>query len=163
MKEAVRKFKETVEIKSSRFNKIRSHRYFSVTVFALCALLVFCFHVWQRVRVVNLVHEVGLLRQEYDSLLDNKKKLHSAIARLSTAARIQSFAADSLGLKPVPAEQLLTLVPERQRPHRPDELQQMFTALKRIADYMPVVEETKVKAGVIEEIEVDSTLNSWNR
>lgn len=163
MKEAVRKFKETVEIKSSRFNKIRSHRYFSVTVFALCALLVFCFHVWQRVRVVNLVHEVGLLRQEYDSLLDNKKKLHSAIARLSTATRIQSFAADSLGLKPVPAEQLLTLLPARQRQHRPDELQQMFTALKRFADYMPVVEETKVKAGVIEEIEVDSNLNSWNR
>lgn len=162
MREAVRKFKETVEIKSSRFNKLRSHRYFAVTVFAVCALLVFCFHVWQRVRVVNLVHEVSLLRQENESLLDSKKKLHSKISRLSTATRIQIYASDSLGLQPVPAEHLRTLMPLRQRQHQPDELQQMITTFQRFADFMPVVEETKAKAGIIEDIEIDSTLNSWD-
>lgn len=163
MREAVRKFKETVEINSSTFNKIRSHRYFPITVLFCLSLMVACFHVWQRVKVVTLAKEIGGLKQENAALLDDKKKLYSELASLSTASRIEQFAVDSLGLKPVEADRLLTLERKEIIPSQPDELSQMMTAIKRIADFLPVIEETRAKAGVVEDIKIDSSINGWEK
>ena len=62
MKEAVRRFKETIEIKSTIFNRVRSHRYFSISMLVAACLFAACFHVWQRVKVIELVKEVSQLQ-----------------------------------------------------------------------------------------------------
>jgi cell division protein FtsL len=157
MKEAVRRFKETIEIKSTIFNRLRSHRYFSISVLVAACLFAACFHVWQRVKVIELVKEVSQLQAENKSLLDDYKKVHSDIASLSMASRIERYARDTLGLAPVEVDRLYTLV----RGDRPaadhDELVVMLSAIKRVADYMPVVAETRADARVLHGVRFDST------
>lgn len=161
MREAVRKFKETVEIKSTTFNKIKSHRYFPMAVILTLFLTAACIHIWQRVRVVSLVKEIAHLKQENASLLDNKKKLYSEIAALTTASRIGKYAIDTLGMKPVPADRLLTLIPNEHESKRPDDLALLLNAIKRVVDYMPVIEETRASATGVENLNVDSLELGW--
>ncbi len=163
MRQAVRKFKETVEINSSTINKLKSHKYFSISLLCFSCLVVACIHLWQQVTVVSLVKDISHLQKENDVLLDSKKKLYSRIASLSTSSRIERYAVDSLGLCLVDADKMLTLVPKDVVVSHPDELQQMLTAVKRIAKYLPVIEETRAKAGAVENIVVDSSINGWGR
>lgn len=157
MKEAVRKFKETIEIKSSVLNRLRSHRYFSITLLVGAILLACCFHVWQRVRVIRLVQETSRLRTEKKSINDNYKKVCSDIAALSMSARIENYAQDTLGMIPVEADHLYTLIKNEKEPVLNDnELMVMFSAVKRIARYMPVVVESKASAGEAPAIRFDS-------
>lgn len=164
MKQAIRKFKETVDINSSTINKLKSHKYFSVFLLSLSLLIVSCFHLWQQVTVVSLVKDISQLKKENHELLDSKKKLYSNIASLSTSSRIEQFAVDTLGLKLVEADNMLTLVPKTVMLSQPDELHQMLTAIKRIGDYLPVIEETRAKAGTaVEDIVLDSVINGWGK
>ncbi len=163
MKQTIRKFKETVEINSSTLNKLKSHKYFSLSTLFVCFLIVCCFHIWQQAIVVSLVKDVSLLEKENLVLLDSKKKLYSKIASLSTSSRIERYAADSLGLRLVDADNMHTLVPDKIVLSQPDELQQMLTAVKRIAQFFPVIEETRAKAGAVENIKVDSSVNGWGK
>ncbi len=161
MKQAVRKFKETVEINSSTINKLKSHKYFSVSLLFFSLLVVACLHIWQQATVVALVKDISHLKKENDVLLDSKKKLYSDIASLSTSSRIERYAFDSLGLRLVDADRMLTLVPLKAIPSQPDELEQMLTAIKRVAEFLPVIEATRAKAGAVEDIKVDSSVNGW--
>jgi cell division protein FtsL len=161
MREAVRKFKETVEIKSTKFNKIKSHRYFPMAVLLTLLLTGACIHIWQRVKVVSLVKEIAQLKHENESLLDDKKKLYSEIAALTTASRIGQFATDTLGMKSIPAERLLTLIPNDQKMNRPDDLALLLNAIKRVVDYMPVIEETRASATGVENLNLDSLELGW--
>jgi len=159
MKKAIRKFKETVEINSSLLNKLKSHRYFSISLLFSLFLAVACFHVWQRVQVVRLVKVNSQLNKENNDLLDSEKKLYAELALLSVSSRIEQYAKDTLNLQLVDAKRLLTLVRKDIVPSEPDELQEMMTAVKRIADFLPVIEATRAKAGVVENITVDSSIN----
>ena len=123
--------------------------------------MVFCFHLWQQATVTSLGEDISLLEKENYILLDSKKKLYSDIASLSTSSRIERYAADSLGLQLVDADRMLTLIPNKEVLSHPDELQQMLTALKRVAEFLPVIEETRAKAGADENIKVDSSVNGW--
>ena len=161
MKQTIRRFKETVDINSSTLNKLKSHKYFSLTSLFVCFLIVCCMHLWQQVTVVSLIKDVSKLEKENNVLLDNKKKLYSDIASLSTSSRIEQYASDTLGLKLVDADNMLTLVPNKVVPSQPDELQQMLTAVKRVAQFLPVIEETRAKAGAVENITIDSLVNGW--
>lgn len=161
MREAVRKFKETVEIKSTTINKIKSHRYFPVAVLLTLVLTGACIHVWQRVKVVSLVKEIAQLKNENSSLLDDKKKLYSEIAALTTGSRIGQYVSDTLGMETVPAECLLTLIPNDQKMNRPDDLALLMNALKRVVDYMPVIEETRASATGVEDLNLDSLDLGW--
>ncbi len=161
MRQAVRKFKETVEINSSTINKLKSHKYFSVSLLFFSVLVVSCFYLWQQATVVSLVKDISRLKKENHVLLDSKKKLYSDIASLSTSSRIAHYAVDTLGLRLVEADKMLTLVPRDVIPSHPDELNQMLTALKRFAEFLPVIEETRAKAGAVENIILDSSVNNW--
>ena len=97
MRETVRKFKETMEIKTSVFNRLKSHKYFPMTVLFVVFLSTACFHIWQRVRVMNLVKENSHLTAENRSLVDDKKKLYSDIASLTTSSRIEKPNTSPLG------------------------------------------------------------------
>lgn len=161
MKRPIRQFKETIEIKSSIFNRIRTHRYFPAVLLFTTVLCAACVHIWQRVKVMELVREVAILKKENADILDTKKKLYSEMATLAMASRIEAYAEDTLGLKPVAADRMLTLVKEREVTPPPDELEQMFSAIKRVTKYMPVVTSATANAESVERIRVDSTLNRW--
>ncbi len=156
MRETVRKFKETVEIRSSIINRIRSHRYFPAALLFCVFLFAACVHVWQRVRVVELVKEVAELKEEHAELLDAKKKIRSEIAILSTAARIEKFAVDSLGLRRIEAERLFTLVREKDDYQQPDDLELLLYAINRVAGAVPTVSENSALARGVDNLKLDS-------
>jgi cell division protein FtsL len=156
MKRAVRKFKETVEIRSSLVNRLYSHRYFPVTILVCAVLAASCFHVWQRVKVMALVKEVSYLRNENADLIDNVKKTASEISSLKMASRIEQYARDTLGLQPISADRLFTLERKKAELPPPEDLAALAAAIKRIARYMPVVSPATVNAGEIRPLKIDS-------
>ena len=160
MKRAVRKFKETVEIRSSLINRVRSNRYLPMAVLVAVVLTAACVHIWQRVRVLDLVYEVSLLRQENQALGDDLRKVYSDVSSLSMSARIESYASDTLGLQTVPAEKLFTLVPRDGTGPEADDFERVLTAMKRMATYLPAVTETQASAGELRNPRIDSLARS---
>jgi cell division protein FtsL len=156
MKKKVRKFKETVEIQSSFLQRLRSHRYFTVIVLAGACLLVSCFYVWQRVRVLELVKDVSYLDKDHAELLDDLRKIRTDIASLTLAARIEIYATDTLGMKPIDADRLFTLAPKQSKSNESDDLAAMISAIRHVADYMPVISEAEVRADELRIINIDT-------
>ena len=156
MKKTVRKFKETVEIQSSFLQRLRSHRYFTVIVLAGAFLMVSCFYVWQRVRVLELVKDVASLDKDQAELLDDLRKVRSDIASLTLAARIEVYATDTLGMKPIEADRLFTLAPKKSKRVESDDLAAMISAIRHVADYMPVISEAEVRADELRIINLDT-------
>ena len=37
----------------------------------------------------------------------------------------------------------------------------MLAAVKRVTDFLPVIERTRANANVVEDITIDSTINGW--
>lgn len=164
MDKAVRKFKETIDLRSSFVRRLRSHRYFPIAVLALVLLIGAFFHIWQRVQVLESVRKIQILRHQNAALQDETKKLYSDVAELSMAGRIEQFAIDSLGMRFVEADQMYTLQRNRPAPDKPDDLAMMLSALKRVARYMPVVTENAARAGEVNGIKIDTAeLNRGNR
>jgi hypothetical protein len=147
MARSIRNFTQTLNTKSLPLIRIRSNRYVQVSLVVLAVLSLACLHIWQRVRVMTLVHETALLRQENRQLVDARTKLDDDIALLSAASRIERYATDTLNLIPVPVDRLFTVVPENE-PERPvDELSQMFSSIKRVASAFPTITESRATAG----------------
>ncbi len=155
---SVRNYKETLELRSFIFNRIRTHRYFPVVVLVAVLLVIGCVHIWQRVHVIKLVKEVSRLKAENVSLTDAYKKVQSEIAALCMASRIEAYSGDSLGLKAVSANRLFTLVKEKQEPLPVggDELTAIMTSIKRVARHVPVLTGNSARAGELEGIKFDS-------
>ena len=135
---------------------MRSHRYFPAAILVLTVLTAACVHVWQRVQVLDLVQEVSLLKKENDLLGDDLRKVYSDVASLSMAARIERYAADTLGLQTVPPERLFTLVRKDEEPPCEDDLEMVVSAVKRVAAYLPAVTETQANAGELRNPTIDS-------
>jgi len=157
MKKAIRNFKETVEIRSSILNRVRSHRYYLLVLLVCAFLVAACFHVWQRVKVLQLVQETSRLKAENAHLVDDAKKIYAEIVPLKTASRIERYAIDTLGLQLAPADRLFTLIEKEAETGRADDLALMLAAIKRLTRYLPVVSESKVNAGQIHSLEIDSS------
>ncbi|MEA2030445.1 MAG: hypothetical protein U9N55_02455 [candidate division Zixibacteria bacterium] len=157
MKKSIRRFSETVKMRSSILNRIRSHRYFPLSILAVTVLLASCIHVWQRVIVLDLVHEVSCLRIDNASLIDDTRKVHSDIVSLSSSARIEQYASDSLGLETVPAERLYTLIRTHQEtPELTDDMAIILSAVKRVAAHMPSITRSNATAGELPWTTIDS-------
>jgi len=148
MARSVRRFKETVEMRTGVFQRIRSHRFVSVGVVALTLLVAACLHIWQRVIVIELAKDVASLKVENRSLVDDVKKVRSDIVALSTVTRLENYAVDSLDLQPVAADRLFTLVRKSEKTIPADELKAMFSSIKRVADYLPVISDAHASAGM---------------
>ena len=148
MARSVRRFKETVEMRTGVFQRIRSHRFVSVGVVALTLLVAACLHIWQRVIVIELAKDVASLKVENRSLVDDVKKVRSDIVALSTVTRLEKYAVDSLDLQPVAADRLFTLVRKSEKTIPADELKAMFSSIKRVADYLPVISDAHASAGM---------------
>jgi len=157
MGRAVRQFKETVDIRSLPLSRLRSHPYFPAAVVIAALLFVACLHIWQRVRVIKLVKEVAELREDNRGLVDVARKLHNDIAALSMATRIEAYATDTLGMQPVAAHRLFTLVRERDKDVPRDELATMLSSIQRVAKYLPALTETGANAAELRPIRFDTT------
>lgn len=160
MKSAVRRFKETIEIRRSVINRLRSHRYFPVTLLIAGLLMASCFHIWQRVMVLGLVTEVSRLQREQAALVDELSRVRSDVASLSMASRVEPYAVDSLGMEPVGAERMFMLVRREAVSTEIDQLQQMYSAARRLADYVPVLSQSRARAGDLESIRFDDGAKS---
>lgn len=163
MRQPVRKFKETVEIRTQVLYRLRSHRYYPIVLVVGCLLLAGSVHVWQRVKVMSLVKETAQLRAEHAALVDDAIKWDAQIASLLSARRIMTYAEDTLGMKPVKAENLYTLASGESNHAPPDELALMKRAIERIADHMPSLTESQATAGELRRIAVDSLLKNGDR
>lgn len=151
----VRKFKETLEIRSGILARLKSHRYFPITIIATLVLVAAVIHVWQRVVVISLVKEVSVLTKVNRSLVDDAHKLQSRITALSMTARVEGYAMDSLGLKRVTADQLFTLVPEEVTPVAADELATILFSIKRVAEYLPVLSQAQAGASQLQPLKFE--------
>jgi cell division protein FtsL len=157
MSRSVRKFKETIEMRRQSLLRIRSHRYFPLSIVLAALLLVACLHIWQRVHVIRLVWEVGELSSENRALVDETKKTQTDVAALSMASRIQFYAGDSLGMKPMTSERFFTLTDEHTEASRKtDDLADVVTSIKRVVEYLPVITEAQAGATEIKKIRFDS-------
>lgn len=153
---AVRKFKETIDMQSSFLKRLRANRYFTPAWLCGAILLICFFHIWQRVHVLDLVTEVSQLRRENLSLQDDLKKTGSDLASLSMSSRIKKYAVDSLGMKAIVPDRLYTLNPSQDESTDLDEIDMMISAIKRVADYMPVLTHNSANAGELRIIMIDS-------
>ncbi|MCB2229727.1 hypothetical protein KQH82_03355 [bacterium] len=149
MARSVRKFSETLDLRKLPMVRIRSHRYFPVAVVVVAFLVLACLHIWQRVTVMTLVHETALLREENRKLVDASSKVADDVAALSLASRIEDYATDSLGMIRVPADRLFTLQQRDDETEPLDELARVFSSIRRVADYLPVVTESQANASEV--------------
>ncbi len=156
MKKTMRKFKETVEIQSSFFNRIRSHRFFSVGVFISILLFALCFHIWQRVKVIELAKVNDHLKAENRQLTDLVKKTYVRISSLEMGSRIEQYARDSLGMEMVSPDRLFTLERTEARPSKQDEMATLSAAFRRVAKYLPVVSPTSARAKELRSVDIDT-------
>jgi cell division protein FtsL len=156
MGRSVRKFKETVEIRSTYFQRLRSHRFVPALTLALALAAAACLHIWQRVAVIELARETTELRARNRALIDNVKKLQSDISTLSMPSRIESYAIDSLGMQSVSADRLFTLVRQEEKEIPADEFATMFHSIRRIADYLPVMTEAEASSRELKPIRFES-------
>ena len=147
MRKPVRKFKETIEIRSSTVNRVLSHRYFPAAILVTLFLAMCVVHVWQRVCVLELVKDVSRLRAENNQLIDASSKLNVSLAGLSSAGRIERYARDTLGLKLAVAGQVYTLIGEEEKIPQPDDLATMFQAIERVTRYVPAISPSRATAG----------------
>ena len=141
----IRSFNETAELKGLPLQRIKSHRYFAPVAIATVLLVVACFHVWQRVVVINLVTEVSTLQQANRRLVDVARKLQSETSALTMSNRIEAFARDSLKLQSVSFDRLYTLAPGNSEPRSEDELSLLLSSIKRVGEYLPAVSEAQAE------------------
>jgi cell division protein FtsL len=73
----------------------------------LASLSLFFLNTWQGNRYQKLEREVQRLELEQKNWLEQNKKVIAALAVLSSPERIKTLAEDSLGLKPLQAEDLI--------------------------------------------------------
>ena len=158
MRRPTRQFKEMTDIRGSVVNRLRSNRYVPYLLLALTFLATACIHIWQRVHVLDLVTDISRLVNEQSALDDELKKVNSDIAALSMASRIEKYAADTLGMMPVPPDQLYTLVSDNSAGFQKDDFRAMLDAVKRVADYVPRPSENSALAGEPPTIKIDGTV-----
>ena len=160
MKRTVRNFKETIEIRSSLLVRFRSNRYLPIALVTAVFLLAACVHIWQRVRVLDLVQEVSYLRLENLGLADDTRKVYAEVATLSRASRIHAYATDTLGLGTVAATGMFTMLREDgAAPSAAGGLDMVLSAAKRFTAYLPSVTQTRASAGELRNPLIDSLAN----
>lgn len=126
-----------------------------VPVLVIVALVLFaCTLVWQRVYILNLSTEVGELKKEENQLIDLIKKNELEINDLCRRSRIEKFAGEQLGLQQTASENLFTLVSERKFTES-NKFADMLSSLKKVAEHLPVVSESKAETKDIFEFDED--------
>jgi len=101
-----------------------------------------CLYVWQQLYVMELTCDVKKLRDDNAHLSDMVKKAGSEITEMSSLATIEKRAAEELELTRTTSANLFTVIGD-DRLHETDGLERLFTSLKKVADHLPVISETR--------------------
>jgi hypothetical protein len=80
-----------------------------LTLLILAFISLFFLNTWQGNRYQRLERGVQRLEQEQKNWLEQNKKVIAALAVLSSPVRIKTLAEESLGLKPLQAEDLIEI------------------------------------------------------
>lgn len=147
MNKPVRKFTETVKMRTSLVHRVRSHRYFPAVLLVIAVLMISSVHIWQRVKVLSLLAGNDSLVTENQGMFDQLVKLDVEIARLGMHERIERYAADSLGLLPISADHIFTLYRDDEPPKPPDQLAVVIKAIECVTKHMPIIVENDANAG----------------
>jgi len=107
-----------------------------------------CIHIWQSVYVMELVSEVSTLEKENNLLHDKLKKSKAEIVDLTRLNRIDSLAIGTLGMSRINSENLFTFISD-QPVSEPDGLDEVVGSLKKFADNLPVISESRAATGEI--------------
>lgn len=142
MNEAVDRYRHTNKLKNSFLRQLVSSRFIIPTLIAATLVLLPCIMIWQNVYVLNLVKEVSGLEENNRNLQDILKKKRAEIVDLSRLSRIESVAAEKLHLVPVKSENMYTLTVDRSLDVKGG-VDEVVESLKKFADNLPVVSETK--------------------
>ncbi|PKK84138.1 MAG: hypothetical protein CVT49_04900 [candidate division Zixibacteria bacterium HGW-Zixibacteria-1] len=142
MKISVQRYRATGGFRKSLKKRLVSSRTLIPAMIVGSIILLACLHVWQRVYVMGLVKEVSVLEKENNNLKDLVKKSNMEITELSRLSRIEEIATEQLGLTRTGSENLYTLSISRDD-YKAEGLDDVVTSLKKIAENLPVLNETK--------------------
>jgi len=148
MKISVQRYRATGNLKNSLKKRLVSSRSLIPALIVSSIILLACLHIWQRVYVMGLVKEVSVLEKENKNLKDLVKKTRVEIVELSRLSRIEKIAVEELGLTRTSSENLFTLSVNREE-KKSEGLDDVVTSLKKIADNLPVLNETKAATNSI--------------
>jgi cell division protein FtsL len=124
-----------------------------IFVLVIAALVVFaCTQIWQRVYILNLASEVGDLKRQKNELKDLAKKNQVEINELCRHSRIRELALEKFDLRQTSSDSLFTLVSE-QKIDESIGFDDLFNSLKKVADHLPVVTESKAETKEIYEFD----------
>lgn len=141
MKISVQRYRATGTIRNTLKKRLVSSKTLIPTMIVGSIILLACLHVWQRVYVMGLVKEVTVLEKENNNLKDLLKKSDMEVTELSRLSRIEEIATGQLGLTRTGSENLYTLSINKDN-NKTTGLDDMVTSLKKIADNLPVLNET---------------------
>jgi len=90
------------------------------------------------------VKEVGGLEKEREVLTDLSKKTNAEIMDLSRVSRVEQIASRDLGMARTSTENMLTLVVKKSPTiKKQGELDNVVSSLKKLADNLPVINESR--------------------
>ena len=142
MKLSIQRYRATGNLKKTLGKRIVSSKTIIPVIFIGSLIILGCLHVWQRVYVMSLVKTVRSLEKDNKELRDILKKTDMDVIDLSRLARIEPIAVDELGLRKTSTENMFTLTLDYSRQERQG-INEVVSSLKKIADNLPVLTETK--------------------
>ena len=148
MKISVQRYRATGNLKNSLKKRLVSSKSLIPAMIVGSIILLACLHVWQRVYVMGLVKDVSVLEKENKNLKDLVKKANMEVIELSRLSRIEKMAKEDLGLTRTSSENLFTLNIDREE-NNSEGFEDVVTSLKKIADNLPVLNETRAATSSI--------------
>lgn len=119
----------------------------SLTALFVVILLVAgaCLYIWQRVRSLDLLAEVGQLEQVNDEYRDQLQKVHADVADLSRIGRISEIAEREFGLQPAGLDRLYA-VRFQESSVGASGMRQLIDAFGRSVASLPTIESSEAHA-----------------
>jgi cell division protein FtsL len=136
------RYRSTGKLRKSFRKRIISSPRLIPTLIIVTIVVFACLHIWQRVYVLGLVQEISIVEKERENLTDLLKKTNSDAAELSRLSRMEPIAIEKLGLGRTSAENLFTLEVKKQEITLSG-IDNVKNSLKKLADNLPVINETK--------------------
>lgn len=144
MKISLQRYQSTDKFRKSWSKRLVSSPALIPILFVAVFVLFACIHIWQRVYVLGLVKEVGALEKDREVLTDLLKKNNAEIMDLSRVSRVEQIASSDLGMTRTSAENMMTLVIKKPPVvKKQGELDNVVSSLKKLADNLPVINESR--------------------
>lgn len=79
-------------------------------LFLVAFMAILClFYIWSRVQIVQYGYDINSLKSRQHQLMEANKKLRLEVATLKSPPRVEKFAVEKLGMRPVMPEQMRPL------------------------------------------------------